>query len=272
MKFKVEKRTRNIDLHYPEKEFNIARDFTKRIYDEFGDFIKAVILFGSTTKKEKLAKEADIDILIILDDVSVKFNPELVETYRIITEKILANMADGPRLHVQSMKLSNFWESVRAGDPISINVLRYGMALIDTGFFDPLQMLLDQGRIRPTKESIYNYFSLAPTSIVRAKDHMLSAMVDLYWATIDASHAALMSLGEIPPSPEHVVQLLDEKMVRKGHLERKYLKIVEENYKIFKQIVHRNIKEVEGKDYDIQKKKTIIYVNRIKKFLEKNKK
>jgi len=268
MKFKIEKKQRMTDLHFPEKEFNIAREFSKRVYQEFGTFIKALVLFGSTSKG-KLAKQGDIDVLIIIDDVSVNLTRNLTQTYRIVIEKILAGMPDSDRLHIQSMKFSSWWEYVRAGDPVAINVLRYGISLIDTGVFDPLQALLDNGRIRPTKESIHTYFVMAPASIHRAKDHLLSAMVDLYWASIDAAHAALMALGEIPPNPDHVADMLETKMVKKGLLKKRYADIMRRNYITFKKIIHRDIKEVDGADYDRYKKDTALFVNEIKKFLDK---
>jgi len=268
MQFKIEKRTRTTDIHFPEKEFNIAREFAKRVYQELGVFVKALILFGSTAKG-KLATQSDIDILIIIDDVSVNLTRDLTQTYRIIIEKVLADMPDGERLHIQSMKFTSWWEYVRAGDPVAINVLRYGMALVDTGIFDPLQALLDNGRIRPTKEAIHTYFVMAPASIYRAKDHLLNAMVDLYWASIDAAHSALMTLGEIPPSPEHVAELLEQKMVKKGLLKKKYADIMKRNYITFKRIIHRDIKEIDGKQYDEYKKDTIDFVNEIKNFLDK---
>ncbi|MBL7101118.1 MAG: nucleotidyltransferase domain-containing protein [Nanoarchaeota archaeon] len=268
MKFKIEKKERQAELHFPEKEFNIAREFTKKVYQEFGTFIKALVLFGSTVKG-KLASEGDIDLLIIIDDVSVNLTRDLTQTYRIIIEKILADMPDSERLHIQSMKFTSWWEYIRAGDPVAINVLRYGVALIDTGVFDPLQALLDNGRIRPTKESIHTYFVMAPASLHKAKDHLLSAMVDLYWASIDAAHAALMSLGEIPPSPEHVADMLEKKMVKKGILKKRYADIMRRNYITFKKIIHRDIKEVDGADYDRYKRDTMMLVNEIKKFLDK---
>ena len=103
MKFKVEKKQRMTNYQYPKKEFETARKFAKLVYKEFGDFIRAIILFGSATQAGK--DKHDIDILIILDDVKVKLAPEVVQTYRIIVEKTIANV-DRKRLHVQSMKFT----------------------------------------------------------------------------------------------------------------------------------------------------------------------
>ena len=266
MKFQVEKRQyKNIENYY-SKDIETARKFARLIYNEFGTFIRGLVLFGSSTKTPSSPKK-DIDILIILDDVRVKFSRELVETYRIITEKVVANV-DPQRLHIQSMKFTSFWEYVRAGDPVAINILRSGVALIDTGFFDPLQVLLDQGRIRPSEESIFTYFSMAPASLTRSQQHILTAVVDLYWAAIDAAHAALMKSGEIPPSPEHVADLLERKLVKEGHINKKYADVMRELYSLFKKIVHRDIKSLSGKEYDRYFELTKTFVKGMQKYIE----
>ncbi len=267
MRFKSEKRTpKNIE-HFYIKDIETARKFAKKVYKEFGTFIKGIILFGSSTKAPQSLKK-DIDILIILDDITVKFSRELVETYRIITEKCIADV-DPDRLHIQSMKFTQFWEYVRVGDPVAINIIRSGVALVDTGFFDPLQALLDQGRIRPSAEAIYTYFTMAPASLHRSKQHLLTATVDLYWAAIDAAHAALMKVGEVPPTPEHVADLLERKLVARRYISRKYANIMRRLYKVYKQIVHRDIKEISGKQYDDYKKQAEYFVEGIKKRIGK---
>ena len=263
MKFKINRYEKKFD--YPEEEMKVARIFAKRLYKEFGEFTKGIILFGSTIKKGKNPK--DIDILIVLDDVSVDFSPELVETYRIIIDKVVAQ-TDKKRLHVQSMKFTSFWEYVRAGDPVAVNILRYGLALVDTGFFDPLQRLLDEGRIRPSPEAIYTYFTLAPASLERAEGHIYSSVMDLYWAAIEASHAALMHTGEVPPSPEHVAEMMKKKLVKEKHLSQKSAINMDALYKMFKKIVNKEIKTIKGSEYDKYKIMSEQVVNEVKKFLE----
>ena len=266
MKFQVErKENKNVSKYY-SKDIDIARKFARLIYHEFGTFIKALVLFGSTTNST-LSLKKDIDILIILDDVKIKFSKELVETYRIITEKVVANV-DPQRLHIQSMKFTAFWEYVRAGDPVAINILRSGVALIDTGFFDPLQILLEQGRIRPSEESIYTYFTMASASLNRSQQNILTATVDLYWAAIDSAHAALMKAGEIPPSPEHVADLLERRLVKEGHISKKYADVMRELYILFKRIIHREIKFISGKEYDRYYELTTTFVKGMRKYIE----
>lgn len=271
MKFRETRSERKAKLlnKYLQQDINLARKFAKLMYKEMGGFLKGIILFGSSVKTPG-AKYRDIDLLVILDDVSVVLSKELVETYRIITQKVVSNV-DPQRLHIQSMKFTQFWEYVRAGDPVAINILRSGLALIDTGFFDPLQALLDQGRIRPSEEAIYTYFTMAPASLHRSNQHMLTACIDLYWAAIDAAHAALMKLGEIPPSPEHVADLLERRLVKYRHINRKYSDVMRQLYRLYKKIVHREIKTVSGKEYDKYKKLSETFVYGMKKFIEKKK-
>jgi len=267
MKFDIEKRENKNYEKYFSQDIQIARKFAKIMYREFGTFIRALVLFGSTVTNPKNPLK-DIDILIILDDVRIKFTKDLVQTYRIITEKAIAEV-DPKRLHIQSMKFTSFWEYVRAGDPVAINILRHGVALIDTGFFDPLQILLEQGRIRPSTESIYTYFTMAPESLHRSKQHILTGVVDLYWAAIDSAHAALMTAGEIPPSPDHVADLLERTLIKTNQVHRKYADTMRKLYKIFKQITRREVAYISGKEYDKLKDETEEFVNEMRKYIEK---
>lgn len=249
---------------YTKEEVELARTFVKKIYEEFGNFIKAAVLFGSLAR-EKKARPADIDILLIIDDVSVTLTPELIETYRIVVEKKIADVS--PKLHVTTLKFTSFWEYVRAGDPVAINILRDGVALIDTGFFDPLQVLLLRGRIRPTGESIWTYFVRSQTTIHNSKWHIMQATIDLYWAAIDAAHAALMKSGEIPPTPAHIAEMVQKVLVPKG-ISIKYAHIMHTLYDLYKKIIHREIKEIRPEEYAKYLKDTEEFVSKMGEIVE----
>jgi predicted nucleotidyltransferase len=261
LKFKVRQNAQKNLTRYPQQDIQSARKFTKIMYKELGGLLSGVVLFGSSVKNPGQAN--DIDILVILDDVRVQFSKVLVDTYRIIAEKAINNV-DPRRLHIQTMKLTSFWEYARAGDPVAVNILRNGVALIDTGFFDPLQALLDQGKIRPSEEAVWTYFTMAPASLHRSKMNLLTATVDLYWATIDAAHAVLMAHGEIPPTPSHAAEMLRKRL----KISRADSKAIETMYEVFKRITHRDIKEISGMDYDRYRKMAESFVNNMKKIIE----
>ncbi len=266
MEFNIEKRSNPNIKGYAKDELSLAYEFATKAHKEFGDMIKALVLFGSIAKK-KATKQGDIDILIVFDDVTIVLTPEIVETYRILVEKLIAETST--RLHVTTLKLTSFWEYIRAGDPVGMNILRDGVALLDTGFFDPLHSLLIRGRIRPSPESVWAYFARAPRTIHNSKWHVMQAVIDLYWAVVDSAHAALMKIGEVPPSPEHVAETLDDKLVRGKHLEKRYSDIMRKFYTLQKQILYRQVREISGKDYDAYLKEAQAFVTRMDELINK---
>jgi len=263
--FKVEKNKKVNTDKYETESIDFAYSFAKKIYKELDHLIKGIVLFGSTARKK--SKSNDIDILLVIDDINIVLTKELIQTYRIIVEKIVREVST--KLHITTLKFTNFWEYVRAGDPVAVNILRDGIALIDTGFFEPLQTLLHQGRIRPSAESMWTYFNRAPQTIINSKWHISQAVVDLYWAVIDASHAALMKLNEVPPSPEHVADFLEEKMVKTNLLDKKYPKIMREFYKLSKMILSREIQEITGKQFDEYLKDAQEFVEVMQEFIKR---
>ena len=97
---------------------------------------------------------------------------------------------------------------------------------------------------------------------------MLQATLDLYWAVIDSAHAALMKKGEIPPSPEHAGDMLHRVLVKSKHIEKEYADTVNKFYKLSKQITHREIKEITGKEYDHHLAEATKFVERMRKFIQ----
>lgn len=263
MEFKLEKRPpKNREL-FSKDVLDIAYDFSARAYKEFGRFIRAIVLFGSSAKKQKDSN--DIDIMIVIDDLSVVLKPEVVESYRIIVERLISET--NTRLHITSLRFTTFWEYIRAGDPIAVNILREGMALLDTGFFNPLQIMLFQGRIRPTKESVYVYYEKAPRTLLNAKWHIMQAAIDLYWAVTDAAHAVLMRHGESPPSPSHIADLMEEKLLPDKLVTEKHIRTIREFYNLTKMIQHRELKDLSGEEFDRHFEEADAFVQDMRKLL-----
>jgi len=256
---------KNLEL-YNRKTIDIAREFASKLYKEMSDIIKVTALFGSSARK--VSKTNDIDILVVVDDVTIQWTLDLVETYRLIVEKIVADTAP-EELHITTMKLTSFWDYLRNGDAIAINILRDGVSLIDHDMFDPLQALLLQGRIRPSIESIFVYYGRAPRTLNNAKWHIMQAIQDLYWAVIDASHAALMTQNVIPPSPEHVSDMMNEILINKGLLDKSYANTMEFFYDMTKKIERKEIRFISGKEFDKYLKRAQEFVMGIDQFISK---
>ncbi len=268
MEFRVQKKE-NENVHkYPTEDIKIAQQFAQHLKNELGDFLISVVVFGSTARREETVK-SDIDVLVISDDASFQLNDALIEAYRLIVEKLVVRISR--KLHVTSMTFTSFWEYMKAGDPVAINILRDGVALIDIGFFDPLQRLLKQGKIRPSEESVWRYFGRAPRTLLNSRWHLLQATLDLYWAVIDAAHAALMRKNEVPPTPDHVADVLERVFVKPKQLEKKYVDTMRKFYRLSKMITHREIKEVKGAEYEHYYREADEFVKRMKKIIERGK-
>jgi len=233
-----------------DEDYSIAFDFATKAYKQFKEIIKSIVLFGSVPK-EKAVKKSDIDIIIIVDDCTVQWDQELIAWYREELGKLIARQSYKRELHINTVTLSSFWEEIKAGEPVAINVIRYGQALIDFGgFFDPLKVLLAKGRIRPTPEAIFVTLRRGPEHIIRARFNVLSAIENLYWSMVDSAHAALMAANQVPPSPEHVGEMLTEVFVKKRRLDKKFVEHYNEIYFLMHNILHGSIKSIRGKEVD----------------------
>jgi predicted nucleotidyltransferase len=265
MKFDIAKKEHpNLERYYKE-DIDASYRFANELYKELGSMLRAVVIFGSTARHTKKAS-GDLDLMVILDDLLMNMTPEVVEAYRVIVQKIIVKTST--KIHVTTLRFTSFWDYIRNGDPIAVNILRDGVAIIDSGFFDPLQALLKKGRIRPTKESIWTYYARAPNTVHNSKWHILQATMDLYWAVIDSAHAALMKAGAIPPTPEHVPDLMEKYLVRGKLIEKKYVHVMRNFYKLMKKITHREITHITGAQYDTYFKVADNFVKRMKKVIE----
>ncbi|MFP4403817.1 MAG: nucleotidyltransferase domain-containing protein [Nanoarchaeota archaeon] len=267
MEFNIHKKNKtSLKENFEKKDIDLAYEFTKNIHKEFGSFVKAIVLFGSKAKHPE-KKEGDIDILLVIDDISYYLTAEVVEAYRVIIEKNILKVSK--RIHVTTLKFTSFWDYIRIGDPIGLNILRDGVALIDTGFFTPLQMLLYSGKIRPSKESMLFYISKSPQALYNSKWHILQATLDLYWAVIDAAHASLMKINILPPAPTEIAHVLEEKLAKNNLINKKSPKIMKKFYDISKKIIHKELNEISGKEFDNLYKEAEEFVEDMKSFIKK---
>ncbi len=231
-----------------EKE--IAMDFAEKVHKKFDRIVKASILFGSQAQSTAHST-SDIDVILIIDDASINWDLELIAWYREELGKLIASEKYPKDLHVNTIKLTTWWQDLVHGDPVVINALRYGEALIDSGgFFNPLKALLLQGRIRSTPEAVYNALQRSPLHLARSKIAILSSIEGVYWTMVDAAQAALITAGKLPPSPEHIPQMLKTTFADNGLLKLDRVGELREIYLLHKGIQHREINDIKGNEID----------------------
>jgi len=250
-------------------EHEIAYNFAIKVYSRFThEIIKSVVLFGSQAKGTA-SKKSDIDLIIIIDDCTVAWDQELVAWYREELAKLIAKQQYSRKLHVNTVRLSTWWEEMLRGEPVVINVIRYGEPLIDFGgFFTPLKVLLAKGKIRPTPEAIYVALRRSPAHIARSKTSMLATIEGLYWACVDSAHAALMAAGITPPSPEHVPFQLYNNFVKTRKLDNKFVEFYKEVYTLMHNILHGDVKRLQGSVIDKYIDRTDDFVGEMAKIVQ----
>ncbi len=253
---KSKSNSKNVPTLKLRTESEIAMDFATKVYKRFNKIVKSIVLFGSTTKQTAVAG-SDIDIIIIIDDVAIKWEQELIAWYRTELDKILRRNRYQKNLHINTIKLSTWWQDLMKGDPTVINVLRYGEAIIDlAGFFEPLKYLLITGKIKSTPEAIYSCLQRAPMHLARSKKSELNAIEGLHWAMVDSAHAALIAANVVPSSPEHIPGDLKENFVNAKKLKMKYAVWYNDLLVLHKKISHGEIADLKGVEIDDWQEKT----------------
>ncbi len=251
---------KNISTLHMKTDADIAMDFAVKVYKKFDKITKSIVLFGSSIKKDS-KPTSDIDIVIIIDDVSIAWDQELIAWYREELDKIIRTNPYEKSLHINTIKLSTWWNDLLNGDPVIINILRYGEAMIDLGgFFSPLKYLLLQGKIKPTAETVYNCLQRAPMHLARSRSAELSAIEGLYWAMVDSAQAALIASKVVPPSPEHISVGLKDNFVDSGKLKMKYVVWYRDLLFLYKRIAHGEIKDLKGEEIDVWQDRTTEFI------------
>ena len=244
------KTSKNIPTLKLKSERDIASDFAEKAYKHFDKLIKSIVLFGSQIKHTNTS-DSDIDIIIILDDATVQFDEKLIVWYREELGKIIKANPYKKDLHINTVKLTTWWEDLYKGDPTIINIIRYGEPLIDlAGFFQPFKILLQNGKIRTTPEAIFNMLDRVPQHIVRSRQAEMSAIDGCYWAMVESAQALLMAIRILPPSPDHITVLLKEHFVDKKLLKMKYVIAIRDLYDLHRKIVHGQLKNLDGRVID----------------------
>jgi len=253
------KKTDNENLRQGD-EYLTASKFSQEIYPEFSSVIKSIIYFGSSSRRD--AKKGDIDLLIVFNDSEVISDSD----FRVyFTSKVneVANRVSS-KIHLNIVTITTFFQNLINSEPVILNVLREGISLIDTGFFNPLKILLLKGDLKPTPEAIFNCANRVSMHLLRSKINLLSSAQELYLAMLDASQATLMSYGQVAPNPAKIPELL------KGiKVEAKLITIFSEMQKLFKDIEHRIVNDVAGKKYDELSKKANLFIKEMEKRLKK---
>ncbi len=253
----------------------LAEVHKSMVLKKFEKYIVAYVLAGSLTQG-RATQSSDIDVWIVIDDTDVKkmTRAELKDKLRAIIIGMGVEAGDitgiKNKINIQVYILTDFWDSLREANPVIFTLLRDGVPFYDRGIFMPWKQLLRMGRIKPSREAIDLFMSTGDQMLGRVKFKLKDiGMEDIYYAILTPSQAALMMYGIPPPTPRETSEMMREIFVKKeGLLEEKFVKILEENIDIRKQIEHGEKKELSGKDVDTLLSNADKYLARIKRLFK----
>lgn len=250
----------------------IAEVHKTMVLRKFEKYIISYVLAGSLVQG-KATKTSDIDVWIVIDDTDVKkmTRAELKDKLRaiIIGMGIEAGEMTGIRnkLNIQVYILTDFWDSLREANPVIFTLLRDGVPFYDRGIFMPWKQLLRMGKIKPSPEAIDLFMSSGEQMLQRVELKLKDiGMEDTFYAILTPSQAALMLYGLPPPTPKETPVVMRDIFVKKeGLLEEKYIKILERNIQVRKDIEHGTKKDCTGKEIDELLEDAKEYLKRIKR-------
>jgi predicted nucleotidyltransferase len=237
--------------------------FMNEIRKKFGEIVKSVLIFGSVVRGD-VKPTSDADVWVILDDTALKTSVD----FDRIREEILMTAENLKDLHVQTTYLTEFWQWVRMGSPELINFLRYGLVLYDTGFVKPIQRMLQLGMIPPSEEVIRLKQKASEVRFEKIKSDLKNMIFDLRYCASDAIQAAVMHYYKTQPDPKEIPKYLEE-MVKEGKIEKDFLEKWKEIDKLWKDIDHQAVKEVNGEYLQKALSLTQEIIERFKKLLPK---
>jgi predicted nucleotidyltransferase/uncharacterized protein (UPF0332 family) len=250
-----------------KERFDIANKFSSETVKKLGPMIKAVVTWGSVTRKS-FTKKSDIDCLIIVDDTS-RINDDIRERM----DRDIKEMAKGidKRISVQPVWfLSEFWDMIRNQSPLAFSVLREGWALYDTGFFIPLRKLYDMGAFPTTSKSARMKMESTPKRIERAE--RMKAMVvfeDIFYAMLESAQTVISFIGKEPPGIRGSPIALRDYFVETGLLEESYAKDLQDIVLFHKAVEHNEIKIITGQELDTWIERSKKFVARLDSLLRK---
>ncbi len=255
----------------------ISEIHKQMVLKKFERYIVSYVLAGSLVQG-KATPDSDIDVFVVIDDTDVKkmTRVELKDKLRaiIIGMGLEAGEITGikNKLNIQVYILTDFWDNIKEANPIIFTFLRDGIPFYDRGIFMPWKQLLKMGKIKPSPEAIDLFMHSGDQMVKRVKFKLNSiGMEDTFYAILTPSQAALMLYGIPPPTPKETPELMREIFVKKEKLlEDKYVKILENNIKVRKDIEHtaKDGKGLSGAKVDKLLKDAQEYLKRIKKLFK----
>src|SRR3989344_775673 len=243
-----------------DKKISIIKDFSTRIHRNYSRLIKAIWFVPNGVQS----------VMFLIDDTK-PLDLTSVERMKIDANSIEKEFEEKKGMKIETIfyNLTDYWELVRHGSPVTFTEIRDGIPLFDpTGFFVPIKKLLLQGRIPGTKEAMKSLLEEAPLRLLRIeRSHMNRIVNELAAAVVDAGQAPLLLVGVAPPTARELGEKLKIHLVDKGFLEAEYVRYYEEVFGYLKAVEHGEVQHISPEELEKFLDKTEKFVERMEKLM-----
>ncbi|MCJ7429234.1 MAG: nucleotidyltransferase domain-containing protein [Candidatus Nanohaloarchaeota archaeon QJJ-5] len=223
------------------------KEFCDRLLEDQEHAVKAVWLLS----KEDLDETEDASVIILYDDLSNDgYSQKMSLKSRAQEAGAKIGSEYGITVHPTFYDLTDYWNLVRHGSPVTYSEIREGIPLYDpSGFFLPLKKLLDKGKIPGTKEAMRSLIAKAPRRINKIeKKYKAQVIEQMYNAVVDAGQAILIVHGVAAPVQKDVPDTLQRHLVDEGILSERDVEQCRNVISYWKDYEHDEIERIEGED------------------------
>jgi len=256
-----------------EKNFNRFKSVDKvllkianELIKKYDGLIKAIWTYGSYSRGDA-KPSSDIDIMILIDDVTQKINiikqNEIYLFSKFISEKMMSDNKIKNEIHLQPPKtLTDWWDLLRSGEPWVFTGMRDSKIIYDpSGFVEPIKRLLIRGSLHGTKEKGFALLKRAKNKYEKLrKKMMIDVMSKILNSMVETTQAVLIYYGEAPVYEDELVEKLRD-LVKKKLIKETNVLYLEDIYRVNKLIENGDIRTIKVKDIER-------YISRGMKFIE----
>lgn len=226
----------------------VIKTYCDEILDEYEDVVKAIWLLTV----EDLQETKDATVVILFDDVvahDITFH-DFQDTVATLTTQFEQDRDID--FHPTFYALSDYWNLIRHGSPVTFSEIREGIPVYDpTGFFLPLKKLLKAGKIPGTKEAMRSLLMNAPKRAMKVKKRYKSQILEqLYNASVDAGQAALIVNGVSPPVQKKLADELELHLVQDDIMHQTDVDRCRNVITLWKDYEHGEIDSLSGEQLD----------------------
>ncbi|MBI4176867.1 MAG: hypothetical protein HY516_00710 [Candidatus Aenigmarchaeota archaeon] len=241
-----------------------VRPLIDKLTKNYPTVIKSIWMTSSS-------ESGEADTIIFLLDDTEQVDSITTNEIKLQAQKLAKSLKLRGKTDLIFYKLSDYWELIRHGSPVTFTEIRDGIPLYDpSGFFLPLKKLLLEGRVPGTKEAMRSLIQQSPLRLLRIERvHTVSIMDALSSAVVDAAQAPLMNVGVSPPTPKSVPDQLRIHFVRKRKLSPEYVKYYEDVIKTWKKLEHGELKILKPEKIDELVEKATRFVEKMEELMQK---